>query len=105
MSSSICIAAETMEAYRSFTQVIPRHMEGFPSQPDVDVWTAIADTGKVTEWALYYVAKHPLAWWNVGEAKIITSLSGLPLSLETKLEMVHMVRCLVMICLETRERA
>ena len=85
-----------MDAYRSFSQVLPRRMEGFPSQPDVDVWTAIADTGKFTLWAKDYVAAHPVAWWNVEEAKIITLLSGLPLSCETKLEMVHMVRCLVM---------
>ena len=25
-----------MDAYRSFSQVLPRRMEGFPSQPDVD---------------------------------------------------------------------
>ena len=95
MSSSICIVAEAMEAYRSFIQVIPRRMEGFPSQPDIDVWTANADMDKLTVWALDYLAAHPVAWWNVGEAKIITLLSGLPLTHETKDEMVHMVRCLV----------
>ena len=84
-----------MDAYRSFSQVLPRRMEGFPSQPDVDMWTAIADTDKFTLWAKDYVAAHPVAWWNVEEAKIITLLNGLPLSRETKLEMVHMVRCLV----------
>ena len=86
-----------MDAYRSFSQVLPRRMEGFPSQPDVDVWTAIADTGKFTLWVKDYVAAHPVAWWNVEEAKIITLLSGLPLSCETKLEMVHMVQCFVII--------
>ena len=96
MSSAMCIVGEAMDAYRSFSQVLPRRMEGFPSQPDVDLWTAIADTDKFTLWAKDYVAAHPVAWWNVEEAKIITLLNGLPLSRETKLEMVHMVRCLVM---------
>jgi len=96
MSSAMCIVGEAMDAYRSFSQVLPRRMEGFPSQPDVDMWTAIADTDKFTLWAKDYVAAHPVAWWNVEEAKIITLLNGLPLSRETKLEMVHMVRCLVM---------
>jgi hypothetical protein len=96
MSSAMCIVGEAMDAYRSFSQVLPRRMEGFPSQPDVDMWTAIADTDKFTLWAKDYVAAHPVAWWNVEEAKIVTLLNGLPLSRETKLEMVHMVRCLVM---------
>ena len=96
MSSSICIVAEAMEAYRSFIQVIPRRMDSFPSQPDIDVWTAIADKDKFTLWALDYLAAHPVAWYNVGEAKIITLLSGLPLSQETKDEMACMVQCLVM---------
>ena len=95
MSSSICIVAEAMEAYRSFIQVIPERMESFPSQPYVDVWTAISDADELELWIQDYLAAHPVAWWNVGEAKIVTLLSGLPLTHETKDEMVHMVRCLV----------
>ena len=99
MSSSICIVAEAMDAYRSFVQwmndrqVIPHRMEGFPTKPYVDVWTAVSDADM---WAQDYLAAHPVAWWNVRESKIVTLLSGLPLTHETKEEMVHMVRCLVL---------
>ena len=80
-------------------------MESFPSQPYVDVWTAISDADELELWIQDYLAAHPVAWWNVGEAKIITLLSGLPLSHEIKLEMVHMVRSLVMMRPETHDWA
>ena len=106
MSSSICIVAEAMDAYRSFVQwmndrqVIPHRMEGFPTKPYVDVWTAVSDADM---WAQDYLAAHPVAWWNVRESKIVTLLSGLPLSHETKLKIMILVRSLVIMRPETRD--
>ena len=95
MSSSICIVAEAMEAYRSFIRHVPVRTESFPNQAGVDVWTAVSDAADIELWMQKYLVAHPVAWWNVGEAKIVTLLSGLPLTRETQDEMVHMVRCLV----------
>jgi hypothetical protein len=95
MSSSICIVAEAMDAYRSFIRHVPVRMESFTNQAGVIVWKAVSDSADIELWIQDYLAAHPVAWWNVGEAKIVTLLSGLPLTHETKDEMVHMVRCLV----------
>ena len=95
MSSSICIVAEAMDAHRSFIRHVPVRMESFTNQAGVIVWKAVSDRADIELWIQDYLAAHPVAWWNVGEAKIVTLLSGLPLTHETKDEMVHMVRCLV----------
>ena len=99
MASSVCIATEAMEAYRSFIQVVPRHHQGQPNrEASVQQCQADrqADLAATILWMQKYMAAHPEAWWKVEEAKIVHVLSGLPLTHEARKQIMEMVQCFIL---------
>ena len=46
------------------------------------------------------MAEHPVAWWMVGDEKLVPALSGLQLTYDERVEVTGMVNALITISTE-----